>query len=263
MVMGWAERILLALSREPGSGDYPTGDVRTGIDTALEWLNREIPDFDPLVAGKRIADFGCGYGYQSVALASLKDCSVVGIDLNPESLNRARLLAESHGLREEQLRLVQEIEDDMRGTFDVVISQNSMEHFGDPATVISEMTSLLRPAGKLMVCFGPPWFAPYGSHMHFFCRVPWLNLFFREAVVMKVRANFRSDGATRYVDVESGLNRMSVRRFERIASESGLVMSQKRYTCVKKLTLLGRIPILRELFINYITVVLERPQHSL
>ncbi len=52
--------------------------------------------------------------------------------------------------------------------FDVVISQNSMEHFGNPEDIIEKMFSLTRPNGRTLITFGPPWFAPYGSHMHFF-----------------------------------------------------------------------------------------------
>jgi SAM-dependent methyltransferase len=104
----------------------------------------------------------------------------------------------------------------------IVISQNSMEHFEDPVKILDEMKSALNQDGKILITFAPPWFAPYGSHMHFFCKVPWINILFSERTVMKVRSNFRSDGATKYEEVESGLNKMTVTKFERIVANAKL-----------------------------------------
>ena len=81
----------------------------------------------------------------------------------------------------------------MKGGFDIVLSHNSMEHFGDPARILDVMKSALKPDGRLYITFGPPWYAPYGSHMHFFTRVPWVNLLFSERTVMAVRARYRND----------------------------------------------------------------------
>lgn len=146
----------------------------------------------------------------------------------------------------------------MRGQFDFVISQNSFEHFSDPVATLDEMASLLSQTGELLISFGPPWFAPYGSHMHFFCKLPWINLLFPEKTVMNVRGRFRNDGARTYEEVESGLNRMTVRKFEAIALHSGLNITYRDYECVKGIQLFARIPLLRELFINHITAVMSR-----
>jgi ubiquinone/menaquinone biosynthesis C-methylase UbiE len=134
-----------------------------------------------------------------------------------------------------------------------------MEHYPEPAATLEEMRRLLKPGGRLLITFGPPWFAPYGSHMHFFCKVPWLNLLFTERTVMAVRARFRQDGAKRYEDCESGLNKMSVAKFERIIAEAGLKVEDRRYDCIKGLNFLGRLPLLRELFINHVTATLTVP----
>jgi hypothetical protein len=73
---------------------------------------------------------------------------------------------------------------------------------------------------------------------------------------MSARAKYRHDGATRYVEVESGLNMMSIAKFERIVAESGMKAVQSRYDCIRGLNFLGNIPILRELAINHVTVIL-------
>jgi len=94
--------------------------------------------------------------------------------------------------------------------------------------------------------------------MRFFCRLPWLNILFPEATIMKVRARFRDDGATRYEDVESGLNRMTVGRFERIVASSALQIEMRDYRCVRNINALAGIPYLRELFINNVSVILSK-----
>jgi hypothetical protein len=94
--------------------------------------------------------------------------------------------------------------------------------------------------------------------MHFFCKVPWINLLFPEKVVMRARSHFRSDGATTYEEVESGLNKMSVGKFESIINSCNLMPIYRKYECVKGINWLSKVPSMRELFINYVTVVLSK-----
>ena len=150
------------------------------------------------------------------------------------------------------------MKEQFRNSFDIVISQNSIEHFRDPQNILNTMKDLLKPGGRIMIIFGPPWYAPYGSHMHYFTKIPWVNIIFSEKTVMNVRAHFRNDGATKYEDVESGLNKMSVRRFEKIIESSKTKVYSKRYRCVKGLNFLSYAPFLRELFINQIDCVLVK-----
>ncbi len=254
--MSLGERILLSLSITPGSNDYQSKDSATTIDNALNLLHRVYPNLRDLVSGKRIADLGCGLGNQSIALVREFDCSVVGIDTNQATLEKAINNAKNHNISSEHLSFVECISPDMLKSFDVVISQNSFEHFGNPEKVLNEMDSLLKHSGIVLLTFGPPWFAPYGSHMHFFCKVPWINIFFSEKTVMRVRSNFRNDGAVRYEEVESGLNKMTVGQFEDIVFSANLKLKTKNYECIKGMNWLSRLPLLRELFINHVTAVL-------
>lgn len=183
---------------------------------------------------------------------------VVGFDINEKTLASARSLA-AEGVGVDRLRFVDHIPAELLGTFDVVITLSSMEHFADPEAVLVQMRAALRPGGRILVSFDCPWLSPYGSHMHFFTRVPWVNILFSERTVMAVRGRFRSDGATRYEEVESGLNRMTVGRFERIAAQSGTRMDRRLYRCIKGLDFLGKLPLARELFINHVSCVLESP----
>lgn len=257
--MSIGEFVLSRLSRAPSPDAAAHRDPHYAPGEELAILRGEFPDFSAIVSGRRVADFGCGTGEQAIALARDEGCDVVGIDSNPATLAKARARAEGQRLAG-RVQFVERVTPDLEGTFDVVISQNAMEHYPDPDQVVALMTRLIRPDGVLMVTFGPPWYAPFGSHMHYFCTVPWLNLLFSERTVMRVRSRYRSDGAQRYVDVESGLNKMSVARFERVVARAGVQMKYRRYGCVKGLDFLGNIPLLRELFVNQVSCVLSLPR---
>jgi len=256
--MSIRERLLLSVSRAPEGNDYSQTNTEISIDNATNLLTRVFPSFNALVSGKRVVDFGCGVGYQSIALVKKYGCRVVGIDSNQKVLRKAVENANYQNISIKELSFLGNISEDMLNSFDVVISQNSFEHFADPDKTLHEMSSLLNDSGIILLTFGPPWLAPFGSHMHFFCKVPWINVFFPEEVVMKTRSYFRSDGAKRYEDVESGLNRMTIAKFESIVSSCNLKITYKNYECIKGVNFLAKIPILREFFINHVTAILSK-----
>jgi len=83
--------------------------------------------------------------------------------------------------------------------------------------------------------------------MRFFWPIPWLQLWFSEKTVMAVRARYRHDGARHYEEVESGLNKMSLAKFEHIVGSSGLRVLERQYVGVKKIHFLTKVPVIREL----------------
>ena len=75
---------------------------------------------------------------------------------------------------------------------------------------------------------------------------------------MKVRSHFRNDGAKRYEDVESGLNRMTVAKFEHIVSSSKLKIAYRNFECIMGINTLGKLPLLREFFIRNVATILSK-----
>jgi len=254
-LMSLAEKLLLAISHQPESQNGRLSCKEETVDNALELLRHAFNNFEREIAGKRVLDFGCGYGQQTVAMAKSGAKHVVGLDINQKFLQRGRDLAAQHNLKN-RVEFADKLDKRLLGSFDVVISQNSMEHFVRPVEILEIMKSALNPAGKLLITFGPPWYAPYGSHMQFMTRVPWINLLFDEATVMKVRNCFRKDGAMKYEEVEGGLAKMSVAKFERLVSQCGMKIHHKKYECIKGLDFLSRLPALRELVINHVNCAL-------
>src|SRR5260370_10579416 len=75
-------RILLHwFCRAPGSDDYPMTGVHYESGTELHTLDEVFPSLRNEIVDKNIVDFGCGYGYQAVALARAGARHVLGIEL--------------------------------------------------------------------------------------------------------------------------------------------------------------------------------------
>lgn len=240
-------RFLLAkLSSESATAEADSSASRDPLSTLLS----SYPDLPNLVRGKRVLDFGCGRGDQAAAIAHRFSATATGLDTNQRSLAGA---AAKYGAAVEFIDAIP-----TGRTWDIVISLNAMEHYNDPISALESMREAVTVGGLILISFGPPWWAPYGSHMQFFCRIPWLQLWFSERTIMAVRSEYRSDGAQRFEDVESGLNRMSLAKFERIISESRLSLIRLNYTGVKGMHWIARIPVIRELGTVHVTSVLRR-----
>ncbi len=256
--MRLAEIILRWLAKDPDTTDDDKNDGCSVSGDELSLLRREYTNFSSIVRGKRVVDFGCGEGKQTIALKKEEGCFVCGLDTNEKTLNGAKKLASDKGVDESNAIFCKTVPNEMEESFDVVISQNAMEHYPDPVFILNEMKRLINKGGKILITFGPPWFAPYGSHMYYFCKVPWINVLFSEKTVMCVRSLYRKDGAKRYEEVESGLNKMTIRKFEKILGESGLHVEYTKYTCIKGTNWLVKIPFVREFIINHVTYMLSQ-----
>lgn len=256
--MRMAEQLLRALSRPAEADDLNHNAEAWNLETALSLLERVYPSFVNSIVNKTVLDFGCGYGWQVLAMAQKGAKFAVGIESESTVLDCARKLACNAVVPLALVRFYDALDPELDGKFDLVISQNAMEHFMDPSGVIRQMKRALKPDGKILITFGPPWLAPYGSHMHFFTKVPWVNVWFSEKTVMAVRRFFRDDGATRYDQIRKGLNQMTLGTFERIVADCGMRPLYWKLEAVKGIDWLSRVPILREFFVNHVTCLLAR-----
>jgi SAM-dependent methyltransferase len=255
------EWILLNISRKPGSEEFAGATLNYTVENALDFPIKTIPGFLDRIKNKTILDFGCGPGYQAVAMARRGAKSVVGVDINPVWLQRASTLATQHQCDDRVS--FSEAEQFLADTsnqekFDLTLCCGSFEHFADPARELANMKLMTRPGGKILVTFAEPWLSPRGSHMDNFCRVPYLNILFSEKTVMAVRSRFKDDGASRYEDILSGLNKMTLAKFELIIRNSGLTVEHQNFFATKNLPLVNRIPFVREFFVSAVTCILVK-----
>jgi SAM-dependent methyltransferase len=190
------------------------------------------------LAGRVVIDFGCGDGSEAIEIARHGARQVIGIDVRHAALERASRAAELAGLAD---RCV--FASDTVAPVDVVLSIYGFEHYDEPEGALRMMRRLVRPDGRVLIAFGPPWFHPLGGHL--FSIFPWAHLVFTERALLRWRADFKTDGATRFHEVEGGLNQMTVRHFGQLVRRSGFDIERFEAVPIRRLRWLSN-PVTRE-----------------
>lgn len=185
------------------------------------------PDIEKEIKGKVTLDFGCGAGAEARELALLGAKSVIGLDRSEKWLGTARMEAEKVGLGD-RCHFVTEY----AGVVDVIVSLDCFEHFADPAAVLDTMYSMLVPGGLVALSFGPTWYHPFGGHL--FSVFPWAHILLKEEALIRWRAQFKHDGATKFDEVEGGLNQMTIRRFETILAQCSFAVEKFEPVPIRK-----------------------------
>ncbi len=104
--------------------------------------------------GERVVDVGCGAGIDSLIAAKKvePDGRVIGVDMTPSMLEKARQGAEEAGLRNVEFRQgyaeTLPMED---GWADVVISNGVLNLMPDKSAALEEMSRVLKPGGRLQI----------------------------------------------------------------------------------------------------------------
>jgi ribosomal protein L11 methyltransferase len=94
-----------------GTGTHPTTQL------CLELMERAIFDFRGSNIEYRIIDIGCGSGILSIAALKLGARSVLGVDIDPESIVNARENADKNGVGEELILGVGSVQEILAGKF--------------------------------------------------------------------------------------------------------------------------------------------------
>jgi SAM-dependent methyltransferase len=212
-------------------------------------------DFASSIKDKVVLDYGCGYGQAVLCMAKMGARRVIGLDINEQALNYGRDRAIDAHVHSECVFLNAKYHGNLQalnGEVDVIISHDAFEHYSDPKNELSVMWKLLRRGGSLFISFGPPWWHPYGCHLMFMEAPPWTHVFFNEQTIMAVRKLYRSDGAKRFENVEGGLNKMTIRRFEQLVRNSGFSVHSTRYVPIRGTRLLAATRFGREFFTSVV-----------
>jgi SAM-dependent methyltransferase len=202
-------RILRKISRD-GENALMDGSVYRTTSKLETLLGTEVWDE---IAGKTVLDFGCGAGTEAVEMARGTAKKVIGLDIQDHLLEQAREKSFLSGVDD---RCTFTTRTDERA--EVITALDSFEHFDDPLSILKTMRGLLVENGCVLVSFGPTWLHPLGGHL--FSVFPWAHLVFTESALIRWRSDFKSDGATRFNEVAGGLNKMTIRTFEKIVADS-------------------------------------------
>jgi SAM-dependent methyltransferase len=248
-------RVLQRVGRKAAqNGDHCTGSPYQAKSKLEILFGRGVWD---VVADKTVVDFGCGGGTEVIEMATVgKARRVIGIDIRENVLDIARRAAAAAGVADRCSFTTETAE-----KADVVLSLDGFEHYGDPAGVMKMMRSMLRDDGRVLVCFGPPWFHPYGGHL--FSVFPWAHLIFTEPALIRWRSEFKSDGAKHFNEVAGGLNQMTVGRFKELVADSDFDVQEFEAVPIKRLRRLSN-PLTQELFTSVVRCKLapRRAAHS-
>ena len=110
----------------------------------LEWINARVP-----LAGKTVADIGCGGGILAESMA-IKGAKVTGIDLSEKALKVADLHSLESGVQVRyELISAEELAAREPGNYDVVTCMEMLEHVPDPAAVVHACATLVKPGGHV------------------------------------------------------------------------------------------------------------------
>lgn len=96
----------------------------------------------PYVAGKRVLDVACGYGYGSHLLREAGAASVVGVDISQDAIDYARGRYAAPGI-EYVVGDASKLAEVVSGVFDVVVSFETLEHIREPDRFIQSLPALV------------------------------------------------------------------------------------------------------------------------
>jgi SAM-dependent methyltransferase len=232
-------RLLRRISPAPDDGEETAYQGKSKLRVLMG------DGFFERIAGKVIADFGCGEGDDAIEMAKSGAARVLGIDIREDVLQRAREKASAAGVGE-----VCHFASSAAEPADAVVSVDAFEHFSKPDEILRIMASLVRPGGQVLVSFGPTWYHPLGGHL--FSVFPWAHLIFSEKALIRWRSDFKTDGATKFGEVAGGLNQMTIGRFESLVAGSPFEFESLELVPIRKLR-----PLHNRLTREFITAVVR------
>ena len=206
------------------------------ITTAYNGKSKMEVFFGPQIwqelANKTVVDFGCEDGIEAVDMAKHGVGRVIGIDIREGPLEKARKLAAEAGL-EDRCSFTTHLNEKV----DVVVSFDAFEHFSDPLSMLGVMRGLLKDDGYILCCFGPTWYHPLGGHG--FSIFPWAHLIFTESVCMRWYRERSGLSAYHFHEVAGGLNKLTIRQFEKLVAQSDFKVDTFEAVAIRKLKFLA------------------------
>lgn len=247
------------------------------VTLAERFLIPSLRDWGDALEGKRFLEIGCGDGGCGLAFARA-GCDVVMMDVDERLVEIARRANERDAV--EIPTFVGDVFDSdadfyREGPFDIVLFRDVMEHLEDPARAIGIVGRYLAPGGRIFVVF-PPYFSPYGAHQQIVPRKTVLGLPYNKLPFIQLlprrcflRMTGGSTGANREVARLRDI-RLTIAGFERAVTRAGFrVRNRKTYLSRPTFSLrygipvvpagpIGRIPLLRELFVTAAYYLIEK-----
>ncbi len=271
------------LNAEVGSETYQHAYAQDQFDRKVrDGLKMPVMDLDVL-------EIGCGHGGISCFLAAAGAKSVVGIDLNTAHMKIAESFAQRIASHFQGAQLpVKFVEMNAyqmtfpENSFDLVLADNSFEHFSEPATVLEQSYRVIRPGGRLLVPSFSSIYSKYGLHLKHGLKLPWANLVFSEKTIVRAMQRLAVDeprinewypGLTqdpqyvRDLRRHRDLNDITYSSFKKMAREAGFQVEWFKSYTTRIGMIVSRIPLIKNTILSDIfsvgaTTCLRKPKMS-
>ncbi len=258
--MTFRSRFYLWLNRLCGApipGDAPLvreyHDAKTGDIGPIHTLPAFPPDAAVLV-------IGCDeFAAELHALwQRVKPRLLVGVDINDRVVQAARQrvvdlqpMVQVHLVGDAALPFAD-------ATFDVIYMHNVCEHLIQPGSAFAEYHRVLRQGGLLFNTFSPLFYSAYGAHQAYALRLPWGHLVFGLSSVVEIRNLYYSGSNHSRTWAEFGLNRLTLGSYAALIQRAGFRSARRRVHVSGNLSIVGRLPVVRNLFIQGVEDYLVR-----
>lgn len=127
------------------ANNYATSEVHMMSPTIKRLHQLIAPEH-----GFTICDIACGAGHTGLSFASVAT-RIAGVDPAPSMLAAFRQLAESKGIKVEEVQAYAESIPLPDNSFDLVVSRLAPHHFNDIKSAIKEMTRVAKSGGAVAV----------------------------------------------------------------------------------------------------------------
>lgn len=114
--------------------------------SGLSPTHHQVIDWVP--RGARVLELGCASGYIGRILRDQKNCTVVGVEVDPAAAAQARaggMTVHVGSLEDAAFR------ESIQGPYDVVVAADVLEHLADPGPTLDHMKRWLAPGGTAIV----------------------------------------------------------------------------------------------------------------
>lgn len=203
------------------------------VDNTRKYVIPFIENYKPIVAGTRVLEIGCGEAGVLKAFTD-KGCIGVGVELDEPRLVMAREWMQEE-LNAQKISFISKdiykvnVEEELKGKFDIIILKDVIEHIHDQPKLIAWMKSFLNKDGVIFFGF-PPWQMPFGGHQQimkgkFLSKLPWFHLL--PAAMYKAILKTGKENVAEMMEIkETGI---SIERFEKIVGETGYNVVNKTH----------------------------------
>src|SRR3954447_1111668 len=252
------DRIFPADPKAFMTGDQQTVHEIAKASTSMGGYLAELGE--QRTASLDILDFGCGWGGETLWLAS-RVRSVCGVDVSRNAVERAQ--AAVRAANAANCRCEWSADGHLPfadGSFDAVLSTNVFEHVMDLDLAFREIRRVLKPRGSLLTRFGPLFYSPHGYHLYWACQVPYAHLLFGLDAIAAMRANRGGSAKQPGSWQELGLNGLKFRDYAASVERTGFEVVRFHPIPVKGLKRLAAAPLIGDLFIFGVDCHIRRPQ---